>query len=112
MNGEISYLASVTSGIPQGTVLAPLLFLCYINDITKDISSNIKLYADDVLIYNIINSKEDCVKLQKDLDILNEWAVTWKMIFNPTKCEFLRVTNKKNIINFQYFIQNANIQEV
>ena len=112
VNGEISSLASVTSGAPQGTVLTPLLFLCYINDITKDISSNIKLYADDVLIYNIINSKEDCVKLQKDLDILNDWAMTWKMFFNPTKCEFLRVMNEKNIINFQYFIQNTNIQEV
>ena len=68
VNGEISSLLSVTSGVPQGTVLAPLLFLCYINDVTKDISSNIKLYADDVLIYNIINSEEDCVKLQKDLE--------------------------------------------
>ena len=68
VNGEISSLPSVTSGVPQRTVLAPLLFLCYINDITKDISSNIKLYADDVLIYNIINSEEDCVKLQKDLE--------------------------------------------
>ena len=109
INGEISSLTSVTSSVPQGTVLAPLLFLCYINDITKDISSSIKLYVDDVLIYNIIKSEEDCVKLQNDLNILNEWAMTWKMFFNPTKWEFLRVTNKKNIINFQYFIQSTSI---
>ena len=88
MNGEVSSLASVTSGVPQGSVLAPLLFLTYINDITKDISSNIKLYADDVLIYNIINSKEDCVKLQKDLDILNEWAMTWKMFSTQQTVSF------------------------
>ena len=112
VNGETSSLSPVTSGVPQGMVLAPLLFLCYINDITKDISSKIKLYADDVLIYNIINSEEDCIKLQNDLNTLNAWAVTWKMYFNPTKCEFLRVTNKKNIIKFQYFIQNNIIQEV
>ena len=112
INGDINSLTSVTSGIPQGTVLTPLLFLCYINDITKDISPSIKLYADDVLIYNIINSEEDCVKLQNDLNILNEWAMTWKMFFNPTKCEFLRVTNKKNTINFQYFIQSTSIREV
>ena len=112
INGEISFLTSVTSGVPQGTVLAPLLFLYYINDITKDVSSSIKLHADDVLIYNIIKTEEDCEKLQNDLNILNEWAMTWKMFFNPTKCEFLRVTNKKNIINFQYFIQSTSIREV
>ena len=112
INGEISSLSLVTSGVPQGTVLAPLLFLCYINDITKDISSKIKLYADDVLIYNIINSEADCIKLQNDLNILNAWALTWKMYFNPTKCEFLRVTNKKNIIRFQYLIQNNIIKEI
>ena len=112
INGKVSSLSKVTSGVPQGTVLTPLLFLCYINDITTDISCKIKLYADDVLIYNTITSEEDCRTLQNDLNILNEWAITWKMCFNPTKCEFVRVTNKKNIISFQYFIQSNNIQEV
>ena len=93
-------------------MLAPLLFLCYINDKTTDISCKIKLYADDVLIYNAITSEEDCRTLENDLNILNNWAITWKMCFNPTKCEFLRVTDKKNIINFRYFIQSSNIQEV
>ena len=60
INGEISCLTSVTPGVPQGTVFALLLFLCYINDMTKDILSSIKLYTDGVLIYNIINSEEDC----------------------------------------------------
>ena len=53
-----------------------------------------------------------CVKLQNDLNTLNSWALTWKMSFNPAKCEFLRVTNKKNITRFQYFIQHNIIQEV
>ena len=52
VNGESSSPSLVTSGVPQGTVLAPILFLCYINDITTNISSKIKLYADDVLIYS------------------------------------------------------------
>ena len=112
INGESSSPALVTSGVPQGTVLAPLLFLCYINDITRDVSCKIKLYADDVLIYNTIASEVDCRNLQRDLNLLQDWAITWKMCFNPTKCEFLRLTNKRNIIKFQYFIQGNNIQEV
>ena len=110
INGEKSSPALVTSGVPQGTVLAPLLFLCYIlNDITQDISCKIKLYADDVLIYNTIAFEVDCRNLQRDLNLLQDWAMTWKMCF---KCEFLRLTNKKNIIKFQYSIQGNNIQEV
>ena len=112
INGEKSSPALVTSGVPQGTVLAPLLFLCYINNITQDVSCKIKLYADDVLIYNTIASEVDCRNLQRDLNLLQDWAMTWKMCFNPSKCEFLRLTNKKNIIKFQYSIQGNNIQEV
>jgi len=64
VNEEKSSTSKVTSGVLQGTVLAPLLFLCFI---TKDLSSSIKLYADDVLIYRCINSDDDCRILQRDL---------------------------------------------
>ena len=97
LNGETSQLSFVTSGVPQGTVLAPLLFLCYINDITSKISSKIKLYADDVLIYRTINSKEDCRILQSDLSVLQNWALTWQMHFNPSKCELIRVITERII---------------
>jgi len=112
VNGEKSSRSKVSSGVPQGTVLAPLLFLCFINDIVKNISSSIKLYADDVLIYRRINSDEDCKLLQRDLIILENWAHKWNMCFSPSKCEFLRITNNKDIINFQYHIQNSQIKEV
>ena len=82
----------VTSGVPQGTVLAPLLFLCFINDLPEKITSKIRLYADDVLLYSTINSVEDCYNLQEDLNTLNKWSQTWKMIINTSKCEFLRIT--------------------
>ena len=112
VSGEKSSISSVTSGVPQGTVLAPLLFLCFINDITSNISSSIRLYADDVLIYRCVNTKEDVAILQKDLHILENWAYKWNMFFSPPKCEFLRITNRKDIIHSKYTIQNIEIQEV
>ena len=66
-------------GVLQGTVLAPLLFLCYsINDLPKNISSKVRLYADDVLLYNTIHTKENC--LQKYLNTLHLWADKWQMM--------------------------------
>ena len=77
VNGCISDDTRVTSGVPQGTVLAPLLFLVYINDLPKNIVSSVKLYADDVLIYRTINSEQDHMILQQDLNMLQKWADTW-----------------------------------
>ena len=112
VNGQQSDPTHVTSGVPQGTVLAPLLFLCFINDISNKINSRIRLYADDVLLYNTIHSQTDCQRLQRDLHTLEEWAANWRMLFNSQKCEFLRVTNKKHLILAQYSIQKEPIREV
>ena len=71
------------------SVLNPLMFLCFINDLPEDIKSRIKLYADDVLLYSKITTPDDCHQLQADLHILEQWAKKWNMIFNPSKCEFL-----------------------
>ena len=62
----------VTSGVPQGSVLAPLLFLAYVNDIGKNIDSNIRLFADDCVIYRKIFTNEDMIKLQRDVGRLGE----------------------------------------
>ena len=77
------------SGVPQGSVLGPLLFLCYINDVTSGISSAIKLYTDDVLIYRVVNCIDNCKMLQRCLDTLQAWAHKWNMSFNSAKCDFL-----------------------
>ena len=73
----------VLSGVPQGTVLGPLLFLMYINDINNGLSpgTKIRLFADDSLLYGTIISPSDSAILQKDLDHLQKWEVTWKMEF-------------------------------
>ena len=71
------------------------LLLCFINDLPNRITSKIKLYADDVLLYTTIHSQDDCHRLQQDFDTLEQWALDWKMSFNLQKCEFLRITNNK-----------------
>jgi len=69
------------------------LMLLYINDITKDIDSPLRMFADDCLLYRIIESTENTTKLQQDLDILSEWANTWQLNFNVTKCAVIRCTS-------------------
>ena len=68
------------------------MFLLYINDITNDIDSPLHMFADDCLLYRIIESTEDTIKLQQDLKILSEWANTWQLTFNVTKCAVIRCT--------------------
>ena len=85
MEGSYSNFLHVDSGIPQGTVLGPLLFLCHINDLPLSVDSKIRLFADDCLIYREINSIEDKVQLQKDLDSLQDWPENWGMCFNAQK---------------------------
>ena len=112
LDNHKSDTTQVLSGVPQGTVLAPLLFLIYINDLPFSIHNKIKLYADDVLLYSRITSIADCLSLQQDLDLLAQWANRWKMTFNILKCEFLRVTNQRNPILHTYYIENSPIKEV
>ena len=91
VDGCQSREAAVTSGVPQGTVLGPLLFLVYINDIQKNISSNLRLFADDSLLYRQITKPEDEGILQEDINKLSEWAKIWQMNFNIAKCHILRI---------------------
>ena len=93
VDGYMSQEAPVLSGVPQGTVLGPLLFLIFINDITENVSSQIRLFADDCLIYREIWSPSYCSLLQKDLDTLVKWSKTWGMMFNIKKCNVISITN-------------------
>ena len=96
VNGNSSDWMPVLSGAPQGTVLGPHLFLMFINDIHANVSSTIRLFADDCLIYNTISSTKDEDYLQDDLDKLVQWAKIWGMRFNPAKCKSMRITRKRN----------------
>ena len=96
VDGEFSERAKVESGVPQGTVLGPLLFLCHINDLPECVRSKVRLFADDCLLYREIKSQKDHVALQNDLKELEQWASNWGMRFNAKKCFIMSIRNKSS----------------
>lgn len=95
IGGVHSSDVSVLSGVPQGSVLGPLLFLIFINDLTEHFSCRVRLYADDCCIYREISRESDSEKLQSGLDNIMSWCSTWNITLNLSKCNLLRFTNKK-----------------
>ena len=112
MDGRSSEEDPVLSGVPQGTVLGPLMFLTYINDITLNLTSKMKLFADDALLFRPIKSEKDCKSLQKDLNALETWSKRWKMTFNTSTCHVLRMTGKNTIITQNYKLGNEPLTTV
>ena len=114
VNGELSSRADVTSGVPQGSILGPLLFLIYINDMPDVIhgTSKIALYADDSKIYNSINSDQDCINLQEQLENLVKWSETWKLNFNAAKCKIMSITRKILPYRYNYNIRGIPLERV
>lgn len=91
VRGCSSSWSPVTSGVPQGSVLGPLLFIVYVDDLQADLSGNILKFADDTKIYREVQTKSDCTKLQQDLQRLSDWVETWKMKLNPLKCSVVHL---------------------
>ena len=85
VEGKQSENFPVTSGLPQGSILGPLLFILYVNDISDGCSSTVSSFADDVKIFRKIKSTSDSDVLQNDLKLLEIWAKRWKMYFNLKK---------------------------
>jgi len=94
VGGQLSEEVRATSGVPQGSVLGPLLFLAYVN-IWRNMESTIRLFADDCVIYRRIRNNEDMEKLQKDLDRLGEWAAENAMKINPSKSKAIHFTRPR-----------------
>ena len=93
LEGEMSSKAPVTSGVPQGTVLGPILFLIYINDFPEYLQhSTLRLFADDSIIYKEIKTINDAQHLQLDLDAACRWEKDWLMHFHPDKCNLISIT--------------------
>ena len=91
INGSSSQEACVTSGIPQGSVLGPLLFVAYINDLPRGLQSTVKIFADDTKLYAQSNSSNGPIFLQNDLNRLQEWSQKWLLRFHPEKCSVVKV---------------------
>ena len=96
INGAQSEEKEVTSGIPQGSVLGPILFVLYINDLPSNVQSEIRLFADDTKLFTRSDTKEACENLQKDLDTLQVWSEKWLLRFHPEKCHTLKLGHKKS----------------
>ena len=113
LNGVKSDWAPVLSGVPQGTVLGPLLFSLYINDISSDIESEIRLFADDCVCCREIKDEKDTMKLQRDIDRLGSWAKKWVMRFQPVKCNMMQLTRKRiKKIHASYTLEGTNLENV
>ena len=84
LNGQHSSWDNVNAGVPQGSILGPLLFLIYINDLSNNLSSNCKLFADDTSLFSVVNNiHTSATTLSQDLKAITKWAFQWKIIFNP-----------------------------
>ena len=112
VRGTFSEKIAVKSGVPQGTVLGPLLFLTYINDMPLAVKSKIALFADDTYLYKVIKSLLDTFALQNDINQLTKWEKLWSMEFHPDKCFVLRVTNKRKCIDADYSIHDQKLERV
>lgn len=112
VNGQTSDWTPVLSGAPQGTVLGPHLFLILINDIHENVNSTTRLFADDCLVYNTINSNVDEKQLQRDLDKMAKWAEKWGMIFNPSKCQTMRMCRNRIRDPANYSMLGTDLAEV
>ena len=102
IGGSGSSWKNVTSGVPQGSVLGPLLFVAYINDLDDVVSiSGIKKFADDTKVYREVCSELDATSFQSELDSIFDWSMDWSMFFNIDKCKVMHVgsRNKKIVYN-------------
>ena len=110
VRGAVSDLSRVTSGVPQGSVLGPLLFLIYINDLPEGIKSFMSMFADDAKILKRIEGEENCRELQRDLDRVNQWSEKWLMKFNTSKCKVMKMGRSKHRPDFEYSLAGGKLE--
>nr|VZI34076.1 unnamed protein product [Spirometra erinaceieuropaei] len=103
---------AVKSGVPQGSVLGPTLFLVYVNDCANELNCDVAMFADDIKIWSTIRSEVDEARLQTSLDHLEQWSKDWLLPFNVNKCTFLRVGRTSSPNHTVYRLTGKPLQEV
>ncbi len=114
LNGQHSSLININAGVPQGSILGPLLFLVYINDLPDSIKCNINLFADDSTLWEVItDATESVTKLNSDLIRIQQWSDQWHMTLNPHKTEMLTFSSKvQKVHSSPLVLKNTIITEV
>ncbi len=102
----------VSSGVPQGSILGPLLFIIYINDLPTSVICNSDLFADDSVLSRKIVNEADCIELQEDIDRVLDWSKSWQLRLRTDKCKIPHVSRKKNQIHYDYHLNNAILSKV
>lgn len=112
VNDQLSNFIPVTSGVPQGSVLGPLLFLIYINDLPTNLTCNIRMFADDCVLYHTVTNVSDQISLQSDINQVQRWCERWQMELNPNKCKLVSFQRRHNPLTTSYVISNTPVQLV
>ena len=112
VNGNRSSFISVRSGVPQGSVLGPCLFLAYMNDLSNNLTSRTRLFADDTTVYRIVTNSVDQDHLQQDLQCLADWEENWEMKFHPAKCTTLSITRCRRLLQPSYHLHGHKLDVV
>ena len=101
LNGKCSDWEEVTSGVPQGSVLGPILLLLFINDLDEGIVNRILKFADDTKVIGRVGTQEQIKVLRQDLQKLMDWSMDWQMMFNVEKCKVMHMGNKNIEANYE-----------
>ena len=108
VRGEYSEWVDVISGVPQGSVLGPILFLIYVNDIPEMVNCSINMFADDTKLFRTVKYIDDCNILQNDLDTLSQWTNVWLLSFNVDKCKGMHIGKNKPKLEYTMRTENEN----
>nr|VZI07668.1 unnamed protein product [Spirometra erinaceieuropaei] len=103
---------AVESGVPQGSVLGPTLFIIYVNDCVSELNCDVAMFADDVKLWSVIRTEFDEERLQADLTRLEKWSQDWLLPFNVTKCNVMRVGRTRSLNRRVYHLNGVPLQEV
>ena len=114
VNGQSSTWSDVVSGVPQGSVLGPALFLIFINDLPDIVQNLVKIFADDTKLFSTVKTQEDCDSIQNDLNSLSTWSDQWQLKFNASKCKRMHIgyTNQQREYSMLEEGRVVNISEI